>query len=63
MVAGNSPVYSHGCKLAPSVAEGVAGKPGLSTLGRKLYFGYSNQRVEKGPEYGIVAEKVGAAGP
>ena len=49
-VAGNSPVYSHGCKLAPSVAEGVAGKPGLSTLGRKLYFGYSSQGVEKVPE-------------
>ena len=43
-VAGNSPVYSHGCKLAPSVAEGVAGKPGLFTLGRRrLYFRYSSQ--------------------
>ena len=42
-VAGNSPVYSHGCKLAPSVAERVAGKPGLFLPGRKLYFRYSSQ--------------------
>ena len=42
-VAGNSPVYSHGCKLSPFVAEGVAGKPGLFTPGRKSYFRYSSR--------------------
>ena len=42
-VAGNSPVYSHGCKSPPFVAEGVAGKPGLFAGGRKLYFRYSSQ--------------------
>ena len=46
-MAGNSPVYSHGCKLAPSVAKGVAGKPGLFAGGRKLYFRYSSQGVEQ----------------
>ena len=34
-VAGNSPVYSHGCKPPLPVAEGVAGKPGCKTSGRK----------------------------
>ena len=45
-VAGNSPVSSHGCKCPPSVAEGVAGKPGLFLPGRKLYFRYSSQGGE-----------------
>ena len=31
-VAGNNPVYSHGWKSPPSVAKGVAGKPGLFLL-------------------------------
>ena len=52
-VAGNSPVSSHGCKLSPFVAEGVAGKPGLFPLGRKLYFGYSSQGGEKVQEDGL----------
>ena len=42
-VAGNSPVYSHGCKLEASVAEGVAGKPVLFIPGGKFYFMYSSQ--------------------
>ena len=42
-VAGNSPVYSHGCKFPLSVVKGVAGKPGLFIPGRKLYFRYSSQ--------------------
>ena len=42
-VAGNSPVYSHGCKSPLPVAEGVAGKPSCRTLGRKPYFRYSSQ--------------------
>ena len=28
-VAGNSPVYSHGCKFIPPVADGAAGNSGL----------------------------------
>ena len=47
-VAVNSPVSSHGCKLSPSVAERVAGKPGLFAGGRKFYFMYSSQGVEQG---------------
>ena len=42
-VAGNSPVYSHGCKLPQPVAERVAGKPGCRTSGRILYIRYSSQ--------------------
>ena len=42
-VAGNSPVYGHGCKLAPFVAEGAAGNPSCRTFGRILYFMYSSQ--------------------
>ena len=42
-VAGNSPVYSHGCKSALPVADGAAGKPGCRTSGRILYFRYSSQ--------------------
>ena len=42
-VAGNSPVYSHGCKPPLPVAEGVAGKPSCRALGRKSYFRYSSQ--------------------
>ena len=32
-----APVYSHGCKLSTSVAEEVAGKPGLFVL---LFYDY-----------------------
>ena len=42
-VAGNSPVYSHGCKSPLPVAAGVAGKPSCKTSGRILYFRYSSQ--------------------
>ena len=42
-VAGNSPVYSHGCKSPLPVAEGVAGNPSCKTFGRKPYFRYSSQ--------------------
>ena len=42
-VAGNSPVYSHGCKSPLPVAAGVAGKPSCKTSGRKPYFRYSSQ--------------------
>ena len=42
-VAGNSPVYSQGCKSPFPVAEGAAGKPGCNTAGRKPYFKYSSQ--------------------
>ena len=42
-MAGNSPVYSHGCKPPLPVADGVAVKPSCRTLGRKPYFGYSSQ--------------------
>ena len=42
-MAGNSPVYSHGCKSPLPVAEGVAGKPSCRTFGRKSYFRYSSQ--------------------
>ena len=42
-MAGNSPVYSHGCKSPLPVAEGVAGKPGCTAPGRKPYFRYSSQ--------------------
>ena len=42
-VAGNSPVYSHGCKSPLPVAEGAAGKPGCKPLGRKHDFRYSSQ--------------------
>ena len=38
-----APVYSHGCKFPLPVAEGVAGKPGCTTFGRKPYFRYSSQ--------------------
>ena len=42
-VAGNSPVYSHGCKSPLPVAEGAAGNPSCRTFGRILYFRYSSQ--------------------
>ena len=42
-MAGNSPVYSHGCKSPLPVAEGVAGNPSCRTFGRILYFRYSSQ--------------------
>ena len=43
VVAGNSPVYSHGCKPSLPVAEGAAGNPSCRTFGRILYFRYSSQ--------------------
>ena len=42
-VAGNSPVYSQGCKPSLPVAEGAAGNPSCKTFGRILYFRYSSQ--------------------
>ena len=42
-MAGNSPVYSHGCKPPLPVAELVAGKPSCNPTGRKPYFRYSSQ--------------------
>ena len=42
-MAGNSPVYSHGCKSPQLVAEWVAGKPSCSASGRMRYFRYSSQ--------------------
>ena len=42
-MAGNSPVYSQGCKSPLPVAEGVAGNPSCRTFGRILYFRYSSQ--------------------
>ena len=42
-MAGNSPVYSHGCKSPLPVADEVAGKPGCRTSGRNPYFRYSSQ--------------------
>ena len=44
---GPAPAGGPGCKLSPSVAKGVAGKPGLFAGGRKLYFRYSSQGVEQ----------------
>ena len=43
VVAGNSPVYSQGCKPSLPVAEGAAGNPSCRTFGRILYFRYSSQ--------------------
>ena len=42
-VAGNSPVYSHGCKLPIPVAEWVAGNSSCRINGRILYIGDSSQ--------------------
>ena len=42
-MAGNSPVYSHGCKPSLPVAEGAAGNPSCRTFGRILNFRYSSQ--------------------
>ena len=44
-MAGNSPVYSHGCKSPLPVAEMVAGKPICRAPGRILYFRHSSQGV------------------
>ena len=54
VMAGNSPVYSHGCKSPPPVADGAAGKPSFNASGRKTYFRYSSQgsgraRLHPGP--------------
>ena len=43
VLAGNSPVYSQGCKPSLPVAEGAAGNPSCKTFGRILYFRYSSQ--------------------
>ena len=51
-VAGNSPVYSQGCKFLLPVAEGVAGKPSCKTSGRKPYFRYSSQGCSRMTVYG-----------
>ena len=42
-LAGNSPVYGPGWEFPLVVAQGVAGKPGCKTSGRKPYFRYSSQ--------------------
>ena len=42
-VAGNSPVYGPGWEFPLVVAQGVAGKPGCKTSGRKPYFRYASQ--------------------
>ena len=57
-MAGNSPVYSHGCKSPLPVAEGVAGKPGGTTSGRKPYFRYSSQGCEGMTLYGYARVSV-----
>ena len=41
-LAGNSPVYIHGCKSPLPVAEWAAGKPDCKAHGRKPYFRYSS---------------------
>ena len=41
-MAGNSPVYGPGWKFPLVVAQGMAGKPGCTTLGRNPYFRYSS---------------------
>ena len=57
-MAGNSPVYSHGCKSPLPVAEGVAGNSGYRTLGRILYFRYSSQGREGMTLYGYARVSV-----
>ena len=57
-VAGNSPVYSHGCKSPLPVAEGVAGKPSCITPGRKPYFRYSSQGCGEMTLYGYARVSV-----
>ena len=47
VMAGNSPVYSHGCKHPLPVAEWVAGKPGYRTPGRNPYFRIFQPGVEQ----------------
>ena len=41
VLAGNSPVYSQGCKFIPPVADGAAGNSGCTTPGRKPDSRYS----------------------
>ena len=57
-VAGNSPVYSHGCKSPLPVAEGVAGKPSCKASGRKPYFRYSSQGCGEMTLYGYARVSV-----
>ena len=57
-VAGNSPVYSQGCKSPLPVAEGVAGKPSCKPPGRKAYFRYSSQGCGEMTLYGYARVSV-----
>ena len=57
-MAGNSPVYSHGCKSPLPVAEGVAGKPSCNASGRKSYFRYSSQGCAEMTLYGYARVSV-----
>ena len=57
-MAGNSPVYSHGCKYPLPVANGVAGNSGYRTLGRIPYFRYSSQECSGLTLYGYARVSV-----
>ena len=57
-VAGNSPVYSHGCKPTLPVAEGAAGKPGCTTGGRNQDFRDSSQGCGEMALYGYARVSV-----
>ena len=57
-VAGNSLVYSHGCKSPLPVAEGVAGNSVYRTSGRILYFRYSSQGCSGMTLYGYARVSV-----
>ena len=57
-MAGNSPVYSHGCKSPLPVAEGVAGKSSCRTPGRKPYFRYSSHGCSEMTLYGYARVSV-----
>ena len=57
-VAGNSPVYSHGCKSPLPVAEGVAGNPSCNPTGRTPYFRYSSQGCGEMTLYGYARVSV-----
>ena len=57
-MAGNSPVYSQGCKPSLPVAEGAAGNPSCKTFGRILYFRYSSQGCSRMTLYGYARVSV-----
>ena len=59
-VAGNSPVYSHGCKSPLPVADGVAGNSGCTTSGRPHYSRYPSHHQTGAPE-GNYAGSLGPA--